>query len=71
MKQVWANIWKDLIWKNYFSYGEFIHQTFGISLVSIFNVYVVYVDRPFNDCFMALVMYILDVFIARMAFRRK
>ena len=34
-------------------------------------MYLIYVDSPFHDCFMTFVMYILDVFIARMGLRCK
>ena len=34
-------------------------------------VNLIYVDLPFHDCFMVFVMYILDIFIARMDLRCK
>ena len=47
-----------------------ILKIFGISVLPIFNVhvhsYLIYVDLPFDGCFMTFVIYNLDVFIAQM-----
>ena len=47
-----------------------ILKIFGISVLPIFNVhvhsYLIYIDLPFDGCFMTFVIYNLDVFIAQM-----